>query len=59
VEERHVPPMGQSLIGLHRTSKDCICKPSVVKIRKRQTSGRGGSGQGYKIVRTDVIHEVI
>lgn len=58
METRHFPPQGQSLIGAHQTSQDCICKPTVVKVRKQQSSGRGGH-QGYKIVRIDVVHEVI
>ena len=59
MEHKHFPPAGQSLIGLHTSSKDCPCKPTVVKIYKRQTTGKGGSSQGRKVVRIDVIHQVI
>ena len=47
------------MIGLHSISKDCQCKPDVVKIYKAQSSGRGGSHQGRKVVRIDVLHQVI
>lgn len=59
METKHFPPQGQSMIGMHRASTDCLCQPKVVKIRKRQTTGRGGSSQGTKVVRIDVLHEVI
>lgn len=59
MEHKHFPPQGQSMIGLHSSSKDCQCNPDVVKIYKAQTSGRGGSHQGRKVVRVDVLHKVI
>lgn len=59
METKHFPPSGQSLIGLHQSSKDCICKPTVTKIYKRSITGKGGSSQGRKVVRIDVIHQVI
>lgn len=59
MEHKHFPPAGQSLISLHKTSKDCPCQPTVVKIYNRQTTGKGGSSQGRKVVRIDVVHQVI
>jgi len=56
METKHFPPLGQSLIGTHVTSAECACSPEKQVIRKRQSSGRGGSGQGYKIVSVNYMH---
>jgi hypothetical protein len=61
VETKHIPPQGQSLIGLHNTTGtgQCLCGPTKRTVYKPSATGRGGRHQGNKIARIEIIHEVI
>jgi hypothetical protein len=51
--EKHIPPFGQSLIGLH-TGKDCKCEPRKITSHTAKSSGRYGKHQGY---RSNVVYQ--
>lgn len=60
METLHIPAPGQSFIGkLHTPSPECPCEPKRHAVTKANSSGRGGSHQGYKVVRIEWRHQFI
>ena len=56
---KHLPPMGQSLIGKHTASDTCPCNPVKSTSTKRSATGRGGRHQGYQAPEVTFQHNLI
>ena len=60
MENLHIAPAGEFMLGReHTTGPECPCKPTRTVVQKPTSSGKGGSHQGYKVVRIEWRHNKI
>lgn len=56
MEQRHIPPAGESMILHHQGDENCPCKPRRVPQYKQSSRSRYGQHQGYQVIRINWQH---